>query len=114
MGKILEKIKSAGKKDKIPFAAKRPAKNGLISCALDGVSLALFIAAVAVSFYAQGEGGRLVGALGLFSLIIAGAGCVYGFLGFREEDRKYGVCTVSSVLGGIVLVYEVFLCLSGI
>jgi hypothetical protein len=113
MKQKLSKIDKEGKGDRIPFAAKKAAKNGVISCILDAVSLGLFIAAVVISFYEQGQGGRLVGGLGVLSFLVAAAGCVYGFLGFREEDRKYGVCTVGSVAGGIIMVFEVFLCFSG-
>ena len=112
-----EKIKQpgkAGKEGKIPFSAKKTAKNGLIACALDGGSLALFIGAVVLSFYEQGQGGRLVGVLGILSFIAAIAGCVYGFLGYREEDRKYGTCTIGAVGGGLIVIFELFLCLSGI
>jgi hypothetical protein len=105
-----EKIEKTGK---IPFSAKKAAKSGVISCVLLAGSLLLLIAAVVLSFSRQGEGGRLVGVIGVLSFLVAAAGCVYGFLGFREEDRNYGVCTAGAVGSGLILLFELFLCLSG-
>ncbi|MDD6789903.1 MAG: DUF6142 family protein [Lachnospira sp.] len=109
----IENIKKTGKGDKIPFSAKKAARRGLISCGLLAGALALFTAAIVLSFYSQGQGGRLVGVLGLVSFAAAACGCVYGFSGFREEDRRYGACTAGAIGNGLVLLVELSLCLLG-
>lgn len=97
---------------KISFASKPLARGGKVACLLAGASLLLLILAVYLAFRAGGEGGALIGALGLISLILGIVGLVYGLLGFREEDKNYTIASIGSVACGLLVIFELLLTLT--
>ena len=99
-----------GKKYK--FTAKKHSKGGLIASGLFLFSLVSLIVGIYISYTNKGNGGLLVGVLGLVSLIISIAGFIVGIKSFKEDEvfllfpwiGTVGCATICIGMGAIILI----------
>ena len=75
------------KRYRYAFAKKREAQQGKLSAVLAAVSLVLFVTAVLLAFFLQGQYGYIVGGISLCAMLLS----VYGFaMGLKSRyDRLY-------------------------
>lgn len=95
----------AGEK-KYSYIKKAFAKNGFYSFFLALFSFLLLLLAMALSFSHAGQSGMNTGAIGLFSLLIAGMSLWFTVLSFRESGRNYLFARIGGILsGGLLLIW---------
>lgn len=80
------------------------AKKGIQSCILAVLVWVLLFVMIAVSFFAKGKVGTILGVVGIMTLILAGAGFSLGMKGFKERDKNYITCKTGAILNGLILV----------
>lgn len=68
------------------FSVQKHSIPGIFSTVLGILSLIVLPILLNISFSAQGQAGMLIGALGLYSFIMAIAGLITGIVGIRQED----------------------------
>lgn len=68
------------------FTDKTQSKRGMLSLALAVVSLAVFVAVVAVSFSAGGNGSMYLGSAGVASMLLGFVALILAILSLREEN----------------------------
>lgn len=90
--------------NKYKFSNKSQTLGGTISVLLGAASVASFAYGVYISFLAGGEAGLETGSMGMLALMLAGIGCIIGFLSFREENKFYTLSRVGSLLCGIMTI----------
>ena len=74
------------KRYRYAFAKKREAQQGKLSAVLAAVSLVLFVTAVLLAFFLQGQYGYIVGGISLCAMLLS----VYGFADTQSRyDRLY-------------------------
>ncbi|MBQ9119868.1 MAG: hypothetical protein IJY09_07455 [Lachnospiraceae bacterium] len=108
-----KKFEKAEKKTKLKFQGRKYSKRGVASMLLSLVALAGFIAASVLSGMAKGEGGLLLGYLGMGTLIVSIIGFVLGIKSFKEQDILYFQPIFGSVVNGILMIGFVSLYLIG-
>ena len=76
------------KRYRYAFAQRKPAKKGIFAAALAGVSVGLFLLAVLISFFCEGETvlavGALIGGISIFAIMGLFRDC-------RVSRRRTGV-----------------------
>lgn len=73
------------KRYRYAFAKKREAQQGKLSAVLAAVSLVLFVTAVLLAFFLQGQYGYIVGGISLCAMLLS----VYGFaMGLEKLFRR--------------------------
>lgn len=107
----MEKVE---KKAKLKFQGRKRSKRGVVSMLLSLIVLAGFITASVLSGMAKGEGGLMLGYLGVASLVIAIVGFVLGVKSFKEQDILYFHPIFGSVVNGLFLLVFISLYLIGL
>ena len=106
------------KRYRYAFAQRKPAKKGIFAAALAGVSVGLFLLAVLISFFCEGETvlavGALIGGISIFAIFLSGYGFIQGWQSFSEENRSHTVSMVSAIANGIITVGWLALFLIGV
>ena len=75
------------KRYRYAFAKKREAQQGKLSAVLAAVSLVLFVTAVLLAFFLQGQYGYIVGGISLCAMLLSVYGFAMGLKSFSEENR---------------------------
>ena len=89
------------KRYRYAFAKKREAQQGKLSAVLAAVSLVLFVTAVLLAFFLQGQYGYIVGGISLCAMLLS----VYGF--------AMGLM-IGSIANGIIMIGWLGIFLMGI
>ena len=71
------------------FAKKKEAQKGKLSTGLAAASLILFITAVLLAFFMNGEFGYIVGGVSLCAMLLSIYGFAMGLKSFSEENRTH-------------------------
>ena len=91
------------KRYRYAFAKKREAQQGKLSAVLAAVSLVLFVTAVLLAFFLQGQYGYIVGGISLCAMLLS----VYGFaMGLKS--------LIGSIANGIIMIGWLGIFLMGI
>lgn len=77
------------KRYRYAFAKKREAQQGKLSAVLAAVSLVLFVTAVLLAFFLQGQYGYIVGGDSLCAMLLSVYGFAMGLKSFSEENRTH-------------------------
>jgi len=77
------------KRYRYAFAKKREAQQGKLSAVLAAVSLVLFVTAVLLAFFLQGQYGYIVGGISLCAMLLSVYGFAMGLKSFSEENRTH-------------------------
>jgi len=76
------------KRYRYAFAKKREAQQGKLSAVLAAVSLVLFVTAVLLAFFLQGQYGYIVGGISLCAMLLSVYGFAMGLKSFSEENTQ--------------------------
>lgn len=96
------------------FFSAKPATGGVISLICGGVSVAMLIICICLSYGQGGHAGRVVGSLAFTAFILSALGIASGFIGLREEERAYLPCKVGIIMDGCLCAFVVALFVIGI
>lgn len=89
------------------FTDRKRSMKGIFSTLYFVLSLVLIIAAVYISYKEKGNGGGVVGVLGVGSFIISAVGFFVGINSFKEDDVFYKypwIGTVGNAFVGIIII----------
>ncbi len=92
------------KKYKYSFAGKKEVREGRGAIVLSALALALFFAAITVSFISEGNAGRISGAFGLFSLLCSGYGFYLGMSVLKTRKKRQGIAAAGTITSGITAI----------
>ena len=85
------------------FAKKKEAQKGKLSTGLAAASLILFITAVLLAFFMNGEFGYIVGGVSLCAMLLSIYGFAMGLKSFSEENRTHRTSMIGSIANGIIM-----------
>ena len=86
------------------FAKKKEAQKGKLSTGLAAASLILFITAVLLAFFMNGEFGYIVGGVSLCAMLLSIYGVAMGLKIFSEENRTHRTSMIGSIANGIIMI----------
>ena len=86
------------------FAKKKEAQKGKLSTGLAAASLILFITAVLLAFFMNGEFGYIVGGVNLCAMLLSIYGFAMGLKSFSEENRTHRTSMIGSIANGIIMI----------
>lgn len=86
------------------FAKKKEAQKGKLSTGLAVASLILFITAVLLDFFMNGEFGYIVGGISLCAMLLSIYGFAMGLKSFSEENRTHRTSMIGSIANGIIMI----------
>ena len=86
------------------FAKKKEAQKGKLSTGLAAASLILFITAVLLAFFMNGEFGYIVGGVSLCAMLQSIYGFAMGLKSFSEENRTHRTSMIGSIANGIIMI----------
>lgn len=93
---------------------RKQSKGGRSAIVMAGVSFGLFLLDAVLSFVFGGAGGAVLGAVGLFAMLLAVYGFYLGMKSFSEEQVSHRRSIVGSVSCGIIAVGWLALYLVGV
>ena len=106
------------KRYRYAFAKKREAQQGKLSAVLAAVlaavSLVLFVTAVLLAFFLQGQYGYIVGGISLCAMLLSVYGFAMGLKSFSEENRTHKAGMIGSIANGIIMIGWLGIFLMGI
>lgn len=100
--------------NKYKFSDKSQTFGGTLSALMGVGSLVCLLYGIYVSFSADGNGGIVVGTLGILAFILSLTGMILGLMSFREQDKFYALSKVGSLLCGITFILMLAIFLMGI
>lgn len=86
------------------FAKKKEAQKGKLSTGLAAASLILFITAVLLAFFMNGEFGYIVGGVSLCAMLLSIYGFAMGLKSFSQENRTHRTSMIGSIANGIIMI----------
>ena len=86
------------------FAKKKEAQKGKLYTGLAAASLILFITAVLLAFFMNGEFGYIVGGVSLCAMLLSIYGFAMGLKSFSEENRTHRTSMIGSIANGIIMI----------
>ena len=92
------------KRYRYAFTKKREAQKGQLSAVLAVVSLVLFVTAVLLAFFLQGQYGYIVGGISLCAMLLSVYGFAMGLKSFSEENRLDRTSMAGSIANGIIMI----------
>lgn len=102
------------KRYKYSFTRKNEAKGGREALVLAGISFAAFLVLIFVSFAFSGNGGTILGAVGLFAMILAVYGFCLGLKGLSERNTGHRYAAIGTIAAGGVSILWLALFLAGV
>ena len=102
------------KKYKYSFTRKNEAKGGKEALVLAGISFAAFLVLIIVSFAFSGNGGTVLGAVGLCAMILAIYGFYLGLKGLSERNAGHRHATIGTLAAGGMSILWLALFLAGV
>lgn len=100
-------------KEKLRFSGRRHSKRGIVSAGMGIVVLIGFFIISIISGSMKGQGGELLGALGLGLFVIAVFGAFLSYKSFYERDIYYRFPIIGGVLNGLMTLIFVTLYILG-
>ncbi len=92
------------KKTSLRFAGRQHARGGIISTVMAGIAWVIFIALCVYSSSTGGNAAVVAGGIGIVDAVLALAGMVVSYQGFKEREVFYLLPTVGMILNGILFV----------
>lgn len=100
--------------NKYKFSDKSQTLGGTLSTLMGAGSLVCLLYGIYVSFSADGNGGIIVGALGILAFMLSFTGMLLGLMSFKEQDKFYMLSKAGSLLCGIIFIAMLAILLMGI
>lgn len=88
----------------LKFVGKKNATGGIASTILGLLAMILLGVAIYLSFLEKGNGGKIVGAIGVLVIVISLFGTILGIKGFKEKEKYYLYSVIGTLLCGILFV----------
>lgn len=107
-------IKRKERSNRLDFKRRRPAVNGIASCAAGLLAVGLFAWASIISSRAEGLADEKVGYMGLTAAIFCVVGDALALAGFKEREVSYLLPYIGLVINSLMLIYLVFLFFYGL
>ena len=101
------------KKKMYTFSERRHSRKGITSTVLGSISVVIFIALTYFA-WSYGEGGAILGSLGVTGIVFALCGLVSGLTSFREKHILYTFSKAGSIVSSVALVLWIFVILLGV
>ena len=89
---------------KYRFLSKPVAKDGKLSIILGGVSFAIMLASIIISFFMEGKGDNVLGALGLCAIALAFYGFILGLRGLNQKKVDHKLSFIGTVTSGLAVI----------
>ena len=96
------------------FSDKKHSVRGIISLLISIISILLLGILFYFSSLAKGEGGSLLGAIGLILLIFSSAGFILAIKAYKEKDIYYQAPILGSILNGVIFIVLFILYIMGL
>ena len=109
-----KKNKNTIQKQTITFSRKHVTGSSVISIIFAGISLLSFIGMCIYSAVNKGDAGPAAGIVPIFAMILDLAGIVLAYVNFRRENIKMKYVTIGAVSNALLLIFYLFLYLTGI
>ena len=91
-------------KEMIHFSGRRHTKMGMISAAIGAVVVIGFLTISFISGFAHGNGGFVLGIIGLLLFYLSVFGLVLSYRSFRKKDIFYRYPVIGAVLNGFMTI----------
>lgn len=101
-------------KKKYKFTDKKISRGGVVSSLFAVVSIVLVCIGIYVSFKAKGNGGSIVGILGLAAALLSFVGFIVGVRSFKNENVFLGFPWFGVVVNAITLIFMMCIILIGV
>ncbi len=104
------------KKDKamIHFSGRRHTKLGILSAVIGIAVVAGFISISIVSAVHRGNGGLLLGVVGMMLFALSVAGFVLSYKAFKQKDIFYRFPVIGIALNGFMTVFFIIIYIMGV
>lgn len=102
------------KKEMIHFSGRRHTKTGIISVVIGAVAILGFITLSILSGVAKGNGGIILGFIGLLLFAMSILGFVLSYKSFKKKDIFYRFPIIGAVLNGFMIILLLVLYIIGI
>jgi hypothetical protein len=102
------------KKYKYSFTQKNESKEGLEALILSGLSFAAFLVLCILAFAFSGEGGTVLGAVGLVAMLMALYGAYLGLKGLAGRTVKKRYAASGTICAGIMSIVWLAVFLVGV
>ncbi len=99
---------------KYKFSDKNMSVGGIISTLMGIFSLVCIGYAIYLSFRLEGNGGVIIGGMGLAAILLSAFGCAIGFISFKEKEKYYLFSKIGSMMCGIITVFMIMVYLMGL
>lgn len=96
------------------FTDKNQSVGGIFSSIIALLSITFFMIGVMISFQYQGNGGLIIGLLGLLSLLLSALGIYLGVKSFAEDEIFYHFSWIGTIANAIIFVGMFVIILIGI
>lgn len=90
---------------KYKFSDKKHPVEGIVSFAMGIIAMLLTLAAIILSEQAKGQGGMLIGTLGMAAMLFSLAGAVLAVYCFKKKEIHYRFPVFGVVLNSILLLF---------
>ncbi len=101
-------------KEMIHFSGRRHSKMGICSAAIGLIVVIGFLVISIISGYQRGEGGFVLGVMGILLFCLAIFGFVLSYRTFKKKDIFYRFPVIGVVLNGLMSILLLILYLLGI
>lgn len=99
---------------KYKFTDKNQSIGGIFSSIIAFVAMGLFAAGVWIAFHNKGNGGLIIGLLGLVSFLLSGIGISIGVKSFQEDEIFYHFSWIGTISNAIIFIGMFVVILIGI
>lgn len=89
---------------KYRFISKPVAKDGKLSIGLGCVSFLLMLATIFISFFMEGKGDIILGAMGLCAIALAFYGFILGLQGLNQKKVDHKLSFIGTVVSGLAVI----------
>lgn len=98
----------------IHFSGRRHSKTGIISAVIGILVVLGFLAVSIISGLARGEGGFILGILGLLLLLLSVGGFVLSYKAFKKKDIFYRFPIIGAVINGFMTILLLIIYILGV
>jgi hypothetical protein len=100
-------------KEMIHFSGRRHTKTGIFSTAIGIVVVVGFLTISIISGLARGDGGLLLGVIGILLFCLAVFGFVLSYKAFKKKDIFYQFPIIGAILNGFMTIFLLIIYILG-
>ena len=111
---MVQRERKNRKKRKYGQAKMKHAKRGIVSCDLAGGVFMMLLMMLIKAYVSAGNAPMFIGALALFSMVLAGNGIYMGVRGFREREKNYLTCKIGVTCNSLFVLSFIMIFVRGL